>query len=243
MAVSDVSVSLLEPPVARPAGRPVMLAVTVVLGSVLVIPAAVVQPNPVHEAGPGTTPEQLITAQEWVAAHPAAFHLTDMLIMLGLFSLAWFVRAVGVRATAGRLRPSRLVAGGSRVAAIGLVAAAVANAVISSVRVTLAEPTLDPQQAADTYLRMSDGWYFSPFFLPYLLLVPLGVLMLMAGLITSRTVPWWVAVPGLGFIAAIPFSPPQTAVGVLAGGLFLTWACGRRTIRPAADGPEPGSRQ
>lgn len=60
---------------------------------------------------------QLLVAQEWVAAHPAAFRLTDLLIRLGLFSLAGFVRAA---------------------------AAAVANAVISSVRVTLAQLTLDP---------------------------------------------------------------------------------------------------
>lgn len=242
MAVSDISLSHLVPAVTGPRKRTASLGALVVLGSALVVPAALVKPGPVHDAGPGTSREQLLVAQDWVAAHPAAFQLTDVLIVLGLFCLAGFVRAVGVRANAGRPRPSRLLTWGSVLAVLGLTAAAVANAVISSVRVTLAQPTLDPQQAVDTYLRVADGWYFSPFFVPYLLLVPIGVVMVVAGLITSRTVPWWVAVLGLGFIAAIPFSPPPTALGVLGGGLVLTWVLGRRATRPAAagPGPEPG---
>lgn len=244
MTVSDRSISRLEFPVAGPPSRrPIKLAVAVVVGSLLVIPAAVLQPGPVHEAGPGTSREQLLAAQEWVAAHGVAFHLSDVLIMLGLFSLAWFVREVGVRANAGRTRPSRLIASGSVIATVGLVAAAVANAVISSVRVTLAQPTVDPQQAVDTFLRASNGWYFSPFFGPYLLLVPIGVLMLMVGLIVSQTMPWWAAILGLVFIGAIPFSPPLTAVAVLAGGLLLIWALTRGATRLGVVVPEPEPEQ
>lgn len=229
MALSDVSRPDQDPSTRRPAPGPraSTLVAAVVLGSVLVLPAAFVQPGPVHDAGPGTSREQMLAAQEWVAAHPAAFHVTNVLIMLGLFLLAWFVRTVGLHANSRRRQPSRLITAGSVVSMVGLVAAAVANAVISSVRVALAQPILDQQQAVDTYLKVSGGWYFSPFFLPYLLLVPVGTLLLIAGLIVSRTVPWWAAVLGLGFIAAIPFSPPPSAVGVLAGGLVLVWSLGR----------------
>lgn len=218
----------VRPPLPRRRGG---LAVAAVLGAVLVLPAALAQPVSVHDVGPGTDREHLLAAQEWVAAHPAVFHLTDLAIVLGLFCLAWFVRAVGgwagARSRALGRRSTRLTTVGSVVAMVGLVAAAVANAVISAVRVTLVQPALDPGQAVDAYLQVSEGWYLAPFFLPYLLLVPLGSLIMMAGLTVSRTVPWWAAVVGLGFLAVIPFSPPWTAVGVLIGGLVLTWALGR----------------
>jgi hypothetical protein len=239
MALSDLSRPHRDPSTPTPSETPPpgrrALVVAVVLGSLLVLPAALVQPGPVHDVGPGTSREQVVAAQEWVAAHPAAFHGTNLMIMVGLFALAWFVRAVGRRANARRQRSSKLITTGSVLSMLGLVAAAVANAVISSVRVGLAQPTLDQQRAADAFLAVSDNWYLSPLFLPYLLLVPVGTLLLMAGLIASRAVPWWAAVLGLGFIAAIPFSPPPTAVGVLAGGLLLAWSLGRRSI---GDHPE-----
>lgn len=193
------------------------LTAAVGLGSLLVIPAAVLQPVAVHEVGPGAGPEQVLAGQAWVAQHLVAFHVSNLLIVLGLFGLAWFVRGVGRRAR------GRLAAVGSGLAVVGLVAAAVANAVISSVRVALVMPGLDSQQSTAALLTLTEGWYLSTFFVPYLLLVPLGTLLLMVGLVVTRTVPWW-ASAGLLPLAAIPFSPTPTAVLVLAGGVLLVAA-------------------
>lgn len=218
-----------DPASCRGSGVPsdLALALAVGLGALLVVPAALVQPVSVHDAGPGSSAAQLQAAQDWVGGHTTSFHLTNLLIALGLFSLAWFVRGVGRRVAARRR--ARLATAGSMLAATGLVAAAVANAVISTVRVVLVEPVLDRGQALTTYVAVIDHWYVTPFFAPYLVLVPLGTLLLLIATVRSRVMPWWSAVLGLGFIAAIPFSPPATSAGVLLGGLLLVWMLHRRT--------------
>jgi hypothetical protein len=169
-----------------------------------------------------------------VAAHQPATYLGFLCIAVALALIGSFGWQLG-RLPTGRGRITARIGGG--MVLVGGVAAGLANLVLGVLQTTAAQPGLDRAAAAHQLVTAEAGWVLSPFFIPYLVGLVGGSVILTIGLLLGRVQPWWLTTLVGVSIFAIFFAstgPTGLIVTLVMAAAFVLTA-----RRPVAAAPYP----
>jgi hypothetical protein len=173
-----------------------------------------------------------------VAAHQPATYLGFLCIALALALIGYFGWQLG-RLPTGRGRITARVGGGMVFA--GGVAAGLANLVLGVLQTTAAQPGINRAAAAQQLVTTEAGWVLAPFFLPYLVGLVGGSVILTVGLLLGRVQPWWLTALVGASIFAIFFAntgPSGLIVTVVMAAAFMLTARRQVAAAPYAQ-PQP----
>jgi hypothetical protein len=170
-----------------------------------------------------------------VAAHQPATYIGFLCIALALALIGCFGWQLG-RLPAGRGRIAARIGGG--MVFIGGVAAGLANLVLGVLQTTAAQPGIDRAAAAKQLVTTEAGWILAPLFLPYLVGLVAGSVVLTIGLLISRVQPWWLTALVGASIFAIFFAStgPTGLITTLVMAAAFTLTARRSVV--AAPGPQ-----
>lgn len=166
-----------------------------------------------------------------VAAHQPATYIGFLCITLALCLIGGFGWQLG-RLPSGRGRTIARAGGGT--VSVGGVAAGLANLALGVLQSSAAQSGVDRAAAANQLAVTEAGSILAPFFLPYLIGLVAGSIVLTIGLLIARVLPWWVSGLVGATILAIPFA--STGPTGLVTTLVMVTAfvlAARRSLVPA----------
>ncbi len=191
-----------------------------------------------HEADTDVSTVQEATDQlTVVASHQPATYIGFICLALGLAAVGGFGWQLS-RAATGRGRLVALIGGG--LVLIGGVAAGLANLVLGVLQTSAAQPGIDRAAAADQLVQTEAGAILAPYFLPYILGLIGGGLVLTVGLLITRPVPWWLGLVVGASIVALFFGntgPSGVVIVLIMAAAFVAaarWPMGRTSQPDAA---------
>lgn len=172
-----------------------------------------------------------------IADHQPATYVGFLCIALALALVGCFGWQLG-RLPAGRGRTVARI--GGVMVFVGGVAAGLANLILGVLQTSAAQQGIDRDAAAAQLLATESGSILAPFFLPYIVGLILGGVVLTIGLLVSRVLPWWIAVlVGVSIIALFfsssgPLGVATTTIMLVAFVAAARWRTARRpTHQPA----------
>ncbi len=138
-----------------------------------------------HEADADVSTVSAAEAQlAIVAGHQPATYIGFLCIALALALVGCFGWQLG-RLPTGRGRTTARIGGG--MVFVGGVAAGLANLVLGVLQTSAAQPGIDRAAAANQLLATESGWILAPFFMPYLIGLVAGSVVLTVGLLITGT--------------------------------------------------------